>query len=198
MDPIERIDQAFLQLWFAIKLMNYLEKPNLRREDRDKLKRDFDTDTIILLARSNLACPEDAFDTYDDLIIAAQNNYVITLGFSALVLDSSIQQAGWSCNSEDLSERGQLRSLIYMVRCAFAHDMMMPVWNIKSSYRRILEIPCSQKSLRIDLRELNGKSFNDEHIGGVEGWFEIRDRVRTLLKGEVKASAESRLLRSMS
>ncbi|MCE5333601.1 MAG: hypothetical protein LLG06_03330 [Desulfobacteraceae bacterium] len=68
MDPVDRIDQVFLQLVFAIKLLNYFELKKVS-------KKEFDASTYIL--KPNLHFPEDTFHTYDDLIHDATNTYLL-------------------------------------------------------------------------------------------------------------------------
>ena len=175
MDPIQRINQAFLQLEFSIKLMNYIELGHIDKEQ-------LDSDTTVLLERRNLSFPDNSFSSYDDIIIAAQNNYIITLGNSAIALETSLQEGGIHNDPKDTSPRGQLRTLVYMIRCAFAHDMMTPSWNIKPQYRRVLEIDLPTGKIDIDLQNLNGKPFDDKHIGGIETYYELKDSVVEFLK----------------
>ena len=110
--PVERINQAFLQFEFAVKLMNYFE---LRKVDNQV----FDTATVVLLDRGSISLHDNTFNSYDDLILAARNNYQITLGATAITLDNSLDEAGNKHDASDTSPRGQLRKLVYMIRCAF-------------------------------------------------------------------------------
>lgn len=174
LNPTERTKQAFLQLEFAIKLMSYVE---LNKVD----KATFDTDTVVLLSRDSLSFSESSFNSYDDLILAAQNNYQIALGFSAITLESALQDAGLHNNPSDVSPRGQLRTLVYMIRNAFAHDMMIPRWDVKPKYQRVLNVTLASHTVCVDLRVLNGKPFDDGDIGGIGTYYEIRDAVLNLV-----------------
>ena len=87
MDPITRLDQAFLQFSFAVKLLNYVEQRKLNKDE-------FDTDTIVLLPEGSIRFRENTFHSYEDLIDAATNNYLITLGASAISMDLSMREAG--------------------------------------------------------------------------------------------------------
>ena len=177
MEPLARIGQAFLQLQFAIKLMTYLEMK--REQDRDAFRQEFDRDLTVVLPGRNLVYPGSAFRRYKDLIIGAQNSFMITFEFSAITLDSSMELVGWSRDPNDRSPRGQLRSLVYMVRCAVAHNAMTPSWKVKPKYQYALEI--LELELQVDLKALNGRPFEDKHIGGMEGWFAIRDQTVAFL-----------------
>ena len=87
--PVERIKQVFLQFEFAVKLMNYFD---LEKVD----KQEFDTDTVVLLDQGSISFRDNAFNSYNDLILAAQSNYQITLGATAITLDDSLEKPiGW-------------------------------------------------------------------------------------------------------
>lgn len=174
LDSVVRIDQAFLQLDFAVKLLQYIE-------DEKISKKEFDIAIDVASRFGTLSFPQNSFHTYDDLIHAAQNNYMITLGFSAIAMDSSIDKNEWKNNPNDTSPDGQLRLLVYMVRCAFAHDMMTPVWNVKPNNFKTIPIYIGSQVHHVDLKALNGTRFEDDHIGGLAGWISIRDQVRKRL-----------------
>ena len=44
---------------------------------------------------------------------------------------------------------GQLRMLIYMCRCAFAHNVLYPEWEVRGKYERRLDIAYLKFSFRI-------------------------------------------------
>ena len=58
-----------------------------------------------------------------------------------------------------------LRDFVYMLRCAFGHDPVVPRWEIrKPKYKRVVEIKVI--GLRVDLRALAGQPFDPAQIGG--------------------------------
>ena len=89
MSPTEAIEQAFLQLKFAIKLLTYTERGKISKPD-------FDTDVLIKLERRTLRFRDGTFRSDDDIILAAQNNFVLTLGFTAIVLHQVLSRAGFA------------------------------------------------------------------------------------------------------
>ncbi len=64
-----------------------------------------------------------------------------------------------------------VRELIYMLRCAFAHDPVMPTWVIHSAYAKPVEIPTI--SIKIDLSSLDGIQLDMGHLGGWEKFFKL-------------------------
>lgn len=176
MEAIEAIEQAFLQLSFAIKLLTHIELGNL---DKDV----FDAEVQVNLSKRNLVFGQNTFKTADDVILAAQNNYSITLGFTALVLDRALEGTGLRRDLQDGDPDRDIRALVYMVRCAFAHDMMHPRWEARgSAFARELRIDLPSEPLIVDMTALHGLPFEDSHIGGVETYFEIRAEVERIVR----------------
>ena len=169
-DISENINQAFLLLEFSLKLLTYTE---LGKID----KNEFDTDVTVIGQDCNLSFNHNSFGTYDDLILAAENNFNITLGFTSIVLNTSLDLIGITCNPRDRSPDGMLRTLIYMIRCAYAHDMMHPRWKVKNDYAQPLEIQLQKETLKLDLSQKDGQLFSTQDIGGSEKYFEIKDLV---------------------
>jgi hypothetical protein len=169
---IDHINQAFLQLEFSIKLLTYAE---LREIDKEE----FDTD--LLIGQGDLSFSHSTFDTYEDLMLAAHNNFNITVGFTAIVLDSSFNSVGILPNPNDRSPEGALRALIYMIRCAYAHNMMYPKWEVKGPYAQILEVPLRNEILKLDLTQKHGAPFDMQDIGGYKNYFNIKDSICELI-----------------
>jgi len=169
-DLIKNINQAFLYLEFTIKLLYYMER---RTIDKDE----FDTNIVITGKKRNILFNDSAFNTYDDLILGAENCVLIAVGFTSIVLDTSLRSIGKKPDPNDRSSDGMLRSLIYMIRCAYAHDMMYPKWAVRGNYAQTLEIQLQSDMLRLDLSKKHKQLFNIEDIGGYENYFEIKDLI---------------------
>ena len=165
---IRNINQAFLHLEFTIKLLTYMER---RTTEKDE----FDTNIIITGKKRNISFNDSAFNTYDDLILGAENCVLIAVGFSAIVLDTSLKSAGKKADPNDQSSEGMLINLIYMIRCAYAHDMMHPKWKVNPNYAQPLEIQLQNDILRLYLSKKQNQLFKIEDIGGYENYFEIKD-----------------------
>lgn len=118
-NPIDRIDPALLALEFALKVMNYVVLGKINKED-------LDCNTLIRLPGGNLSFGKSIFHTYDDLVHASENLYSQALAASAVAMEVALQGAGIPNNLNDRSDRGQVRSLVYMIRSAFAHDLQVP------------------------------------------------------------------------
>jgi hypothetical protein len=144
-------------------------------------KDEFDTNVILPGKFINLSIFHNSFKTYDDLIFAAENTYNISLGFTSIVLDEALQSIGINHNPLNKTHNGILRTLVYMIRCAYAHNMMYPKWEIKSKYAFLLKIPLTHEVLELDLAQKNGQPFNIGDIGGLQNYLEIKDKVCQLI-----------------
>ena len=169
-EVIRNINQAFLHLEFTIKLLTYMER---RTIDKDE----FDTNIVITGKKRNISFNDSAFNTYDDLILGTENCVLLSVGFTAIVLDTSLQSVGKKPDPNNRSSEGMLRNLIYKIRCAYAHDMMHPKWEVRSNYAQPLEIQLQSDILRLDLSKKHNQLFNIEDIGGYENYFEIKDLI---------------------
>jgi hypothetical protein len=170
----ENIHQAFLQLEFATKLLTYTELYGIN-------KNDFDTNVVIEDGKHIIPFNHSAFNSYDDLILAAENNYNITLGFTAIVLDSSFEKIGIAADPKNRTSNGMLRTLIYMIRCAYAHDMMFPKWKVKGDYSEILTIHLRDEILKLDLSDKDDTAFKIGDIGGLRIYLSIKEKVCQLI-----------------
>jgi len=167
---ISNIDQAFLQLEFTMKLLTYIE---LGKIDKDV----FDTHISITGWERPFSYPANAFNTYNDLILAAENCVLLSVGCTALVLETSLELVGKNPDPNNRSPEGMLRNLIHMIRCAFAHDMMYPKWEVRGDYAQPLEIQLERDILKLDLSNKHNQPFNIEDIGGYENYYEIKDLI---------------------
>ena len=173
--PEQKLKQAFLQLEFSIKLFRYFERHEINKES-------FDCHTKIILPDGEWSFPKSSFNTYDDLILASQNVYSSSLGLSAIALDTVCSEAGIANNPDDLSSKGQLRSFVYMLRCAFAHDLMLPKWEARGKYARVYELELNGDKKYIDVISLNGQGLELEDFGGFLAYLAVKEEVLSWLK----------------
>jgi hypothetical protein len=172
---LDDVTHAFQHLEFAIKLMCYCELDHL---DRSK----FDSDVTILLEKENVRFPPNTFQTLDSVVLASQANVGVCFGTTAIILDAAFEAADIPRRPLSHAPADELRTLVYMVRCAFAHNPAMPCWNAKKLYARSLSLPLgSSSAFSMDLAALNDKPFEYEHIGGFANWFLVRTEVERVI-----------------
>lgn len=174
MSPAESVDQAFLQLEFAIKLLVHIELGKINACD-------FDTDVLIKLKQVNLPFTSGTFVSGDEIILAAQNNYMLTLGFTTIVLDRALEDAGFERDDSSPAPYRDLRDLVYMIRCAFAHDMMRPRWEARGRFARQFCVHLPSGPLLVDTLALHGQRFDDSQLGGIEGYLQIKAEAQRLV-----------------
>ena len=166
---LKDVELAFRQLEFAIKLMCYCELGHI------DLKK-FDTDITILLKHENVGFSAGGFEK-DSIIMTSQMLVGTAFGVSAIILDAMYDAAGIKKNIKSREPKEDLRTLVYMVRCAFAHNIAAPVWEAREpDFSRKFCLPLTPKA-NIDLSKINGASFEYDHIGGFAQWYKIKDAV---------------------
>lgn len=75
----------------------------------------------------------------------------------------------------NIATHDDLRNLIYMVRCAFSHNMATPIWKASGpNFARKFKLPL-ETDTEIDLSALNGKAFEYSHIGGPAQWIKTKE-----------------------
>ena len=167
-EALTDINIAFLQVEFSIKLLSYCELEKINPAE-------FDAEQIVLLEHDNLIFPLGNFRRLEDIIRAAGVTISSALGASALTLDKGWEVAGIPPDPQSADERVKLRTLVHMVRCAYAHSIADPKWEVRGDYCQVLEVDLPSAPLRLDLRELHGHGFSFDVLEGHTRWFEIRD-----------------------
>ncbi len=173
---IDRIDQALLSLEFAIRVMNYVALGKINKEDLDR-------DTLICLPGGNLSFGQSTFRSYDDLVHASENLYSQALAASAVAMEVALQGADIRNDPNDRSDRGQLRSLVYMIRSAFAHDLQAPKWEVRGAYAQQMRVRFGRHDLQVDLGSLHGQPLTLEHFGGPLVFWDLMHEVRSWILG---------------
>jgi hypothetical protein len=174
-EALADVGHAFRHLEFAVRLMCYCELNHLDLER-------FDSDVSILLERENVAFPSGTFATTQATVSAAQAVVGVCFGVSAIVLDAAFDVAGLKNRPASRLDADELRTLVRMVRCAFAHNPAMPVWEARGNdYSRELSFVLGDASLSVDLASFHGQAFEYNHLGGFANWLRIRDAAVSLI-----------------
>ncbi|CAG1000431.1 hypothetical protein MTYP_02836 [Methylophilaceae bacterium] len=159
------IDTAFKQLSFAWKLYNYALEGHINFDELDKpltFKED----------KSILVLPDKIFASPTELLVALENNLTIVFGAAAITLNRCREESGVSLANPIQTEIDHFTGVVYQIRNAFAHDIAEPRWNITNSrFARIYKFG----DIKIDLSNVNQKTFKYSHIGGVEVFFRIKE-----------------------
>lgn len=174
-EALSDVKNAFLYLEFAIRLMCYCELDHL---DLTNL----DTDMAILFERENVGFSSGSFATKEVVVSTSKALVGIAFGTSAMVLDAAFDVAGLKRNPHSRQPEDELRTLVYMVRCAFAHNPALPLWHARGNeYARMLRLSVDGENISIDLKSLHEQPFEYNQIGGFAMWLRIRAASEALL-----------------
>jgi hypothetical protein len=174
-DALTDVEIAFRQLEFSIKLLTFCELGSINPAD-------FDTDHIIELGNERLHFPSGKFGDQASLERAAGTSVLTAMSASVLVLDDAFAAFGVPRDPTAVDNKGQLRALIYMVRCAYAHGIAAPVWEVRNHFLRTFSLSLVGFSFSVDLRAMDGQPFDVEQIGGYANWCRMRDEALRVLK----------------
>ena len=160
---------AFRQVEFSIKLLSFCERNKIDPAE-------FDTHEIVRLKHGNLSFPPGNFKEMEAIVRAASVAVSLAFGASALILDKAWEVAGIDPDPLCKDGKVKLRTLVYLVRCAYAHGLAEPKWKVHDQYRQVLEVDLLSPPLRLDLCELDGQGFDPNQLGGHAIWFKVRDK----------------------
>jgi hypothetical protein len=162
------VDIAFRQLEFSIKLLSHIELGKLNPDE-------FDTDHVTLLNGGGLQFPKGPFSTQRSLEQAAAIGVLTAFAATVISLDFAFETAGIAPSIEPNDDTIKLRTLIYMLRNCFAHQIAAPTWMVRQHYQKNLSVRVGNETIALDLAALNGQPFNPAQIGGYLAWYRIRD-----------------------
>lgn len=174
-EALQDVEIAFWQLEFSIKLLMFCE---LKKLDPSE----FDTNHLVKLEEGNLNFPSGHFSDPDNIIRAANVSVALAFGASALALDKAFETAEILPDPESDNNVTRIRTLIYMVRCAYAHGIAEPRWEVRGKYRRAMSIELEGIDTHFDLEKLDGKAFDFKQIGGHSNWNRMRDAAMQVLR----------------
>ena len=96
---------------------------------------------------------------------------LVSYGVLAISLDAAREDRGHALPDPIATEDDQYFGLVYMLRCAPAHDISEPQWDIRGRFRRIFTV----RAVTVDLTNLDGQAFDFAHIGGVGAVHQLID-----------------------
>jgi hypothetical protein len=100
-------------------------------------------------------------------------------GMLAIVVDTALDEHFGAKPNPIVTEVDQLRALMYMLRCAFAHNPFHPKWEIRGRYQRVYGVPGA--SVTTDVTHLHGQDLVPNQFGGWEGFVRLAAHARTLV-----------------
>ena len=118
----------------------------------------------------------------DQLNTHTRNMILMTLGTTAIAMNKALEVVyGKEFDPADTSPAGSARVLIYQIRCAFAHDPLIPIWtpNVKRydhRYRVTVQIkrpsggPNTNREIEFHPPSLKNKHLSSDDIGGLDGY----------------------------
>lgn len=159
---------AFTNLDLALKILAVAEDGQLTRAS---IK---DGEPITWQSgKSFVVLPDHSFNSDGEFILALQNNVTIAFGAAAITLNVCREEMGITLPDPIQSANDHLVALIYQIRNCFAHDIAEPKWVIAPRYQLVYDLGYKQ----IDLRNVNGKPFEYDDIGGLDTLAVLRRRM---------------------
>lgn len=165
---LNSLESAFLQVAFAYKLRKYFKENPPKKEVFDQ---------FLQLHHPSLPSivhfPNGQFNTIEDIQLGAENSFKISIGYMAITLWEAIREkTGYEPSKINPinSRKEEIAALSYMIRCCYAHSLVLPKWEIKNAkYKFVYTVD----QIKIDLRNVDGQDFLFESIGSLETFWRI-------------------------
>lgn len=136
--------------------------------------------------------------TDEQLKADARNLVLMALASTALATDKAMDIVCGAKNPDDTSDLGSARAILYQIRCAFAHDLLVPIWSPKSkykhTYRVTVNVPresgaATPRTIQLDMPFLGGKHLSIADFGNLGGYWALLqycfDKVQSDAKGDM-------------
>jgi len=174
MTPLQRINSAQGFFDLVVRLGNAVREGNITPEMLRKPIR-------IITGGPGIMLGERVY-TPEELFAGIQNIGFSAVGITAMALDQALDEAMGMKDPNDTGQNGALRAIIYMLRCAFAHDIAEPQWCCAPKYQNSYSVFLPQSGLlTFNGSLLNGQFVRPEHFGGMEGYFQMMDLSKKLV-----------------
>jgi hypothetical protein len=187
-NPIEAIDESYKSFTLAMRLQGGFSQGLIDQKC-------FTNRTEI---PSDIRMPIPG-QTYNDKVIYRQLHNLVLSSTAALIIavDTALDETFGHknpLNAEDPVDA--LRAIIYMLRCAWSHDMVNPKWELKGDkYRRKYQVTVPEEIISdvslghvvqpqtyaLDFAELDGKFVELAPFRGIEGIIFLTSHAKELI-----------------
>ena len=112
----------------------------------------------------------------------AWNNVLAAMSITAIAADRALDDTFGPKPQAAPASSDQVatRVIMYMLRCAYAHDPLDPRWECRGPYLGVFRI--DELGFELDTTVLNGQPWNIAHVGGPIGYFALLDFCQQLVE----------------
>ena len=174
-EAVEDVEIAFQQLEYCLKASAYWSREEFQPDE-------FVTDMVVRLPEGDIHFPTDQFAEKSNIEKASEISISIAYACTALALDQALETADYNVNPKSTDDFDQLRCVIYLVRCAYAHRIAQPYWDVAESKRRVYSFTVQDNSIEVDTTQLHEKEFSFTDLGGHKVWHDISNLVLSRLR----------------
>jgi hypothetical protein len=161
LDPYNRIATAHELLVFCLSLCDALSKAEIDR-------------TILNRSARIYGVEVSPKYTSEDIANHTKNLRLCVLGTCFLAVDEALDEVfGKKPRTFSDNDIDSLRAIIYMLRCAIAHGIMIPRWQVKGQYRRKFSI--KEIDYEFDATTLDGEILLSRNYGSLPGVVKLLD-----------------------
>lgn len=169
-EPEVKITTIKELLFFTLRICNMLENKEI---DEKSINKQLIIDNGNLVIESKWK--SEVFPGF------AKNLRLCVLGNCFIIMDEALDVIlGPKPKEYSDNDIDSLRAIVYMLRCAVAHNPTAPVWNAKGIYNKNFYI--RDIDFRLDTTKLDGKILDFRHHGGIAGVVILLDYTLNIIR----------------
>ena len=120
--------------------------------------------------------------TDEHLRADGRNLVLMAIASTALATDNAMDIVCGDKNPDDTTDLGSARAILYQIRCAFAHDLLVPIWKPKSKYMHTYRVTVNvaresdtttPRTIELDMSFLGGKHLSIADFGNFGGYMAL-------------------------
>jgi hypothetical protein len=161
------------QVAFALKCKGAVEAGNITKEQLDMEVR---------LDGSVMVWPRNSFRNRDDMVVLAENAVNMAVASLAIGTDEELDKYLGHRRHEQTQFPSNVRAIIHQIRNAFAHNLLIPTWQVVEKYRKPYPYQVEGVWITLDFQSLNGKRLEWSQFNGFDNFWSLFEQAQVLVQ----------------
>jgi len=130
---------------------------------------------------TNTSFNDAQWNTKEDLLLLAENAVQLSIAGLSLAADEELSLCYGSRDPSREDYPFNLRAVIYQIRNCFAHNLLIPTYQVKSAYLRSYTLDFLPGAPNVDFKILNGTLFDYQNFGGFDNFYVLFEESEKLI-----------------
>ena len=121
------------------------------------------------------------WNSKEDLLLLAENAVLLSIAGLTIATDEELAHVLGSREPSRTDYPFNLRAVIYQLRNCFAHNLLIPTYQVSPAYLRSYPLGFLPGSPVVDFRKLNGSTFDYQNFGGFDNFYALFEESEKLI-----------------